>query len=615
MNTFEANRRHRVLVIDDTPAIHEDFRKTLAVSEPTDKGLLDMESELFGVSAPEPDLGSFSVDFASQGREGVDMAVRAKAEELPYALAFVDGRMPPGMDGIETIRELWQSCPDLQIVLCTASADYSWRGIQTVLGTSDNLVILKKPFDTMEVLQLTHALTRKWALSREIKGRLYKLAYYDSLTDLPNRTFFLDRLEYLLKTNKRYGHTGALLFLDLDAFKRINDSLGHGVGDELLKVISLRMLDCLRGMVPVVRLDSGDMAARLGGDEFAVILSNLEQPDTAANVALRITEHLARPITVGSHQVSVTSSIGITLFPQDGEDVETLMKNADLAMYNAKRRGPNAFLFYRDFMNVTVRKRLALEHHLRRAIAENELSLHYQPQINLTTGQVVGLEALLRWDNPELGMIPPLEFIPIAEENGLIISIGEWVLRAACTQAKAWLDQGVPLPRVGVNIALSQLIHGGFLAMVDDVLAETTLPPRLLEMEITESMLMSDPDGVARVLHKLRERGIKVAIDDFGTGYSSLGRLRDLPIDCLKIDRCFIRGISMGMRDEPILNAMIGMAAALDLRVVAEGVESAGQVDFLRSSHCPEVQGFLFSHPLSASQAEIFLRDNSRARE
>ncbi|TVQ96618.1 MAG: EAL domain-containing protein [Desulfovibrionales bacterium] len=608
----ETDQSRRILVIDDNPAIHEDFRKTLVGKAPADKTLLDMESELFGARGPEPDAGNFHVDCVPQGRDGVEAAARAKADGRPYALAFVDGRMPPGMDGIQTIKELWRACPDIQAVLCTAYADYSWQEIQSALGVSDNLVILKKPFDTVEVLQLAHALTRKWELDREIQGRLHKLAYFDTLTDLPNRTLFLDRLEHLLKLSKRYGRMGALLFLDLDNFKRVNDSLGHGVGDELLKIASRRMSDCLRSADTVARLDQPDMAARLGGDEFAVILADVERPETAANVALRLADHLAKPIDIGTHQVIVTSSIGITLFPQDGDDVATLLKNADLAMYNAKQNGPSRFLFYQEDMNVAVQKRMALEHHLGRAIANNEFTLHYQPQINLATGRLVGMEALLRWSNPELGQVSPLEFISIAEENGLIISIGEWVLRTACTQVKIWMDQELPLPRIGVNISLPQLVHAGFARTVDAVLAETGLPPHRLELEITESMLMSDPEGVARTLHELKGRGIQVAVDDFGTGYSSLGRLRDLPIDCLKIDRCFVTGISLGQRDESILNAVIAMAAGMDLRVVAEGVETPGQADFLRTSHCPEVQGYLFSRPLTVSQAEAFLREQCR---
>ncbi len=610
MMAMMKNSDFRILIIDDNVAIHEDYRKTLALKDLADKNLLELESELFGDSRPEVQTENFNIDCALQGREGIDMAIRAKNEGRPYAVAFVDGRMPPGLDGIETIRELWQACPDIQVVLCTAYSDYSWRDIQKMLGESDSLVILKKPFDTVEVVQLAHALTRKWALDQEIQGRLHKLAFYDGLTGLPNRTLFLDRLEMVLQMGKRHGQAGALLFLDVDHFKRINDTLGHKVGDHLLKLLSQRMTACLRATDTVARLHCQDVIARMGGDEFSVILPCLEQPDEATTVALRLAEQLTQPIDVDGNQVSLTTSIGITYFPEDGNDVETLLKNADLAMFNAKHKGPNAVMFYQESMNIAVMKRLTMENHLRQAIMRNEFSLHYQPQISLSTGQFTGFEALLRWNSPELGAVPPLDFIPLAEENGMIVTIGEWVLRTACAQARSWIEQGLPLQRMAVNVSLRQFLHNEFTQIVSQVLVESSLAPEQLELEITESMIMSDPPGVIRTLHELKDQGVQIAIDDFGTGYSSLGRLRDLPIDCLKIDRSFVKGISMGMRHEPILNAVMIMAAGMGLRVIAEGVETQEQVDFLRTCQCPEAQGYLFSRPLNDADATSFLQEN-----
>ena len=610
MMAMMKNSDFRILIIDDNVAIHEDYRKTLALKDVADKNLLELESELFGDSRPEVQTENFNIDCALQGREGIDMAIRAQNEGRPYAVAFVDGRMPPGLDGIETIRELWQACPDIQVVLCTAYSDYSWRDIQKMLGESDSLVILKKPFDTVEVVQLAHALTRKWALDQEIQGRLHKLAFYDGLTGLPNRTLFLDRLEMVLQMGKRHGQAGALLFLDVDHFKRINDTLGHKVGDHLLKLLSQRMTACLRATDTVARLHCQDVIARMGGDEFSVILPCLEQPDEATTVALRLAEQLTQPIDVDGNQVSLTTSIGITYFPEDGNDVETLLKNADLAMFNAKHKGPNAVMFYQESMNIAVMKRLTMENHLRQAIMRNEFSLHYQPQISLSTGQLIGFEALLRWNSPELGAVPPLDFIPLAEENGMIVTIGEWVLRTACAQARSWIEQGLPLQRMAVNVSLRQFLHNEFTQIVSQVLVESSLAPEQLELEITESMIMSDPPGVIRTLHELKDQGVQIAIDDFGTGYSSLGRLRDLPIDCLKIDRSFVKGISMGMRHEPILNAVMIMAAGMGLRVIAEGVETQEQVDFLRTCQCPEAQGYLFSRPLNDADATSFLQEN-----
>ena len=600
---------HRILVIDDNAAIHEDFRKILKKSKSLGDDLNSMEVALFGSKPQATAPAAFEIDYASQGREGLELVQQARSAGRPYALAFVDGRMPPGWDGIETISHLWRECPDLQVVLCTAYADYSWQEIRRVLGETDSLLILKKPFDNVEVLQLAHALTRKWELNREVQGRLNQLAFYDSLTGLPNRALFIDRLGHTLDNARRYNHKGALLFIDLDNFKRINDTLGHTIGDDLLKAIAGRLKKCLRGSDTIARPWTSGMAARLGGDEFTVVLPELDRAEDAGVVAQRIAEHLAQPVNLGSHQVIVTPSIGIAIFPQDGENVETLLKNADLAMYFSKHTGPNTFNFYQKSMNDAALKRLTIENHLRQASDRDELSLHYQPQFDLVTGELSGMEALLRWQNWELGNVPPIEFIPIAEESGLIIVIGEWVLRTACLQAVTWLDQGLPLHRIAVNVSVKQFTHPNFLEMVRSVLVETALAPHRLEIEITESHLVSDPQGIAVTLRALKDMHIQIAVDDFGTGYSSLSRLKEMPIDCLKIDRSFVCGIDGGTRDQSVICAIISMAAGMDLRVIAEGVETTRQVDYLRGKKCQEAQGYLFSRPLPIPQAEAFLRE------
>ncbi len=599
---------HRILVIDDNAAIHDDFRKILQQSSQEKVDLLKMESDLFGQDVLPESTTRFRVDAAFQGREGLEMLRRAKAENRPYALAFVDGRMPPGWDGIETIKRLWEVSPDLQVVFCTAYADYSWRDIQQSLGPTDGLVILKKPFDNLEVLQLSHALTRKWALNRDVQGRLRDLAFNDTLTGLANRVQFMDRFAVTLSTALRHGHKAALLFIDLDNFKRINDTLGHGVGDELLQTVAERLRRCLRDTDSIARPSLPGLAARLGGDEFTVILPEIQRGEFAATVARRIVEHLSQPMDLGQHRVLVTASIGIALIPQDGDTVETLLKKADLAMYAAKRAGSNTYGFFQDSMTALAQQRFTLENQLRHAIARKELSLHYQPQFDLLTGRLSGMEALLRWDNPELGKVPPKEFIPIAEECGLIVSIGEWVLRTACAQAAAWIAQGLDIPRVAVNVSVHQLVHVHFLDMVRDVLAQTGLPPSCLEIEITEDLLAVKPEIVLTTLRGLRALGAQVAIDDFGTGYSSLSRLKELPVDCLKLDGSFISDLAGGIPDQALLDAMIAMAAGLGLRVIAENVETHLQSSFLRDRHCPGGQGFHFSLPMPRDQAEAFLR-------
>ena len=566
----------RILVIDDNPAIHEDFRKILVKSTKPVDGLQDMRSALFGDVRQPVTLVDFEVDFASQGEEGLEMVQQAQATGRPYALAFVDSRMPPGWDGIETISHLWQACPDLQVVICTAYTDYSWQDIHRILGENDSLLFLKKPFDNVEVLQLAHALTCKWKLNREIQGRLNQLAFYDNLTGLPNRTLFVDRLTQTLAEAGRYRHKIALLFIDLDNFKRINDTLGHSLGDDLLKATAERLVKCLRTSDTVAKLSEAEMAARLGGDEFTVILPELNRIEDAGVVAQRIAEQLSQPLTLGNHQVTVTPSIGIAVFPEDGDNIEALIKNADMAMYYSKRIGPNLYKYYQESMNATALKRMTIENHLRHALEREEFTLHYQPQFDLVSSQVCGMEALLRWNNWELGNVPPLEFISIAEENGMIVGIGEWVLRTACKQTRAWLELGFHLKQIAVNVSVKQFTHPNFLKMVSEVLAETTLEPHFLEIEITESLLVNDTQEINVILHKLKEMNIKIAIDDFGTGYSSLSRLKEMPIDCLKIDQSFVNGIHGGTRDQSIISAIIAMAEGMGLKVIAEGVETTG---------------------------------------
>ena len=599
---------HRILIIDDNTAIHQDFCKILMKSHGPSNDMHDMEATLFGSQTPAIVSDTFEIDCVSQGREGLARVQKAQSEGRPYALAFVDGRMPPGWDGIETIAHLWRASPELQVVLCTAYADYSWQEIRRTLGKTDSLLILKKPFDNVEVLQMASALTRKWEMNNEIQGRLNQLAFYDSLTGLPNRTLFVESLTQTIDKAHRYNHKTALLYIDLDNFKRINDTLGHSIGDDLLKATSARLLKCVRLSDTVSRSQLGELVARLGGDEFTVILPEIPRAEHAGVVAQRIAKQLAQPLHLGNHQVTITPSIGIALFPQDGEDMETLLRNADIAMYFSKRTGPNMFSFYQNSMNADALKRMTLENHLRDALEQNEFTLHYQPQFDLATGQINGVEALLRWHNWKLGNVPPLEFISIAEESGMIVPIGEWVMRTACQQTRLWQDKGFALQRIAVNVSVNQFTHSGFLDMVKRVLEETTLDPQHLEIEITESLLVKNVQEIIDILKALRKIKVQVAIDDFGTGYSSMSRLKEIPIDCLKIDRSFVDGITRGTRDQSIISAIIAMAKGLNLRLIAEGVETTAQADFLRGNHCQAVQGYLFSKPLSTQQVDTFFQ-------
>ena len=456
------------------------------------------------------------------------------------------------------------------------------------------------------IVQLHGALQDITELQRA-EERIRQLAFIDSLTRLPNRELLKDRLSAALSLAKRYGRRAALLFLDLDNFKRINDTLGHSVGDLLLQATAERLKSSLRQSDTVSRLEGaeeqGETIARLGGDEFTVLLPEVRRSEDVASVAERIQATLSQPLVLGGHEVFITPSIGIAIFPEDGDDSETLLKNADMAMYLAKRQGRNLYRFFDATLNEVALKRLTMENQLRKAIEQNDLSLHYQPQLDLPSGRISGVEALLRWHSPVLGSVSPVDFIPLAEETGLIISIGEWVLRTACQQARRWQEQGTGLQRMAVNISVLQFVQPSFPALVARILEETGLAPESLELEITESLLMKDPEGATCTLQALKDLGVQLAIDDFGTGYSSLSRLKQLPLDRLKIDKAFVREVNLQPDDAAIATAVIAMAESMGLKVIAEGVENEAQLRFLKSKNCDEVQGYFLSRPLPVDEA------------
>ncbi len=428
--------------------------------------------------------------------------------------------------------------------------------------------------------------------------RIRFLAHYDTLTELPNRNLFTLRLREALDTCQRHDGRLAVLFLDLDRFKYVNDSLGHQAGDLLLQSVAQRFLTCVR---------SGDTVARMGGDEFAILLPGLTHNGQAAEVAERILHALHPPFTIRGQHLTVTPSIGIAFCPEDGHDEETLTKNADAAMYQAKEEGRNGYCFYTRQMSSHVSERLAIENELREALEKEEFVLHFQPQINAASGEIVGVEALLRWASPERGLVPPGRFIPIAEDCDLIVPIGEWALRAACRQNRAWQQAGLLAAPVAVNLSARQFDQGNLPELVARVLAETGLPPDLLELELTESLVMGNPERSSDMLSRCKALGLLIAVDDFGTGYSSLAYLRRFPIDRLKIDRSFIRDIVEEPDDAAIAQAIIAMAHSLRLTVVAEGVETEAQLRCLRQWECGIYQGFLYSPPLPGEEITTLL--------
>jgi diguanylate cyclase (GGDEF)-like protein len=429
--------------------------------------------------------------------------------------------------------------------------------------------------------------------------RVQYLAYCDALTGLPNRTLLQDRLSKALASARRRKDKVALLFLDLDRFKDINDSLGHPVGDLLLQEVSERLKKWAREQ---------DTVARVGGDEFLIVLTAVKELADAAVAAERLMNAMAAEFVVQGHSLGISCSVGISVFPEHGADGETLIKNADAAMYCAKESGRNNVRFFINDMNAQVVERLTLEHGLRLALEKKELFLMYQPQMNIATGKIIGLEALLRWQHPELGLVPPDKFIRIAENCGLIVPIGDWVLRTACSQSRKWQDEGLPAVPVAVNVSAVQFRQEGFCELIKRVLRETGLAPQYLELELTESLLLSNADVTLSVLQELKAMGLTLAIDDFGTGYSSLSYLKQFPVSKLKIDRSFIRDVAVKPDDAAITTAIISMTKSLNLKVIAEGVEDEAQMSFLRAHQCDEIQGYYFSKPLAVDKVADKLR-------
>ncbi|KTD21600.1 EAL domain-containing protein [Legionella londiniensis] len=726
------NTDFRIIIIDDNPNIHQDVIKVLTPHTSTDD-FVQLDKALFGENKEESFdqfLPAFQFATASQGKEGLEKIKLAYREGKPYALAFVDVRMPPGWDGIETIKQIWKIDPEIQIVICTAHSDYSWEETIHELGMSDNFLILKKPFDNVAVRQLACALTQKWLLTKEskkqtaylnqvvkeqtqsfqqslsllratlesstegvlvvdLKGniidyntRLYEMlglpksllesgeeslfheyltckmvepdsyitnldklhkhkeisnrlviklnegkifeccsqphrlmdktvgrvwsfrditeraflekkleyqATHDALTELPNRVLLYDRIRQEIANSMRYNKQFAILFFDLDRFKLVNDSLGHEFGDKLLCQVAKR----LSGMIRKV-----DTLARIGGDEFILLLSGLRHEEELMHIAVKLVNSFNQPFVIEGHELNITASIGITLYPTNGTTASKLLKNADLAMYQAKENGGNQFKYYTERLNKEAKLRLKQEMELRRAIANNEFFLVYQPQFDIRQQKFLSLEALIRWQHPKKGVILPISFIPAAEESGLIISLGEWVIQEVCKQINLWRQEGLPFMRVAVNVATQQLKQADFAETVSEILKKYKIPPEYLEIEITENVIVTHTE-VLSMVKRLKKIGVRIVLDDFGTGNSCLNYLKQIKIDRLKIDRSFVANIARSQSDEVIIEAIIAMAQSMNFKVLAEGVENQQQINFLKKKQCDEVQGFFYCKPIT----------------
>ncbi len=573
MELMKKDTEFRIIAIDDDPSIHQDFIKILT-----------------------PPI--FQIHTATRSEEGLELVQDAVEKGKSYAMAFVDIRSPSEMDGIETIKKIWQLDPDIQTVICTSSLDESWFQTLEKLGAEDNLLILKKPFDHFAVRQLACALSKKWELLRDRRHDIEFQATHDSATELPNRVLLTDRIRSSISRMHFSNQLLGIFFFNLDHFKWINDSLGHEVGDELLIQVTKRLQRSLR-------ID--DTIARLVGDEFVVLVSDFNDHGAAEKLAQKFITIFEKPFHVANREVVVTASIGISLYPQDGSTVEELLKASDLAMSRAKELGPNKFQFYTKKLIKKSLERLENEAELRRAIKNKEFFLSFQPQVDSNTGKIISVEALIRWQHPQKGIIPPMDFIPLTEETGLIVSIGEWVLRMACEQNKIWQNLNLPPIRIAVNVASAQLKQPNFAELVSKILQETELEAKYLEIEMTENIVIADSD-IINVINELDKLGVKIVLDDFGIGNSSLNYLKKIHIDSLKIDQSFVQNIHLNKSDEVIIHAIVAMAKSLNFSVVAEGVESEEQLTFLRGQRCHEIQGFYYSEPVSADNITEMLK-------
>jgi diguanylate cyclase (GGDEF)-like protein len=484
---------------------------------------------------------------------------------------------------------------DEQLAAVRRNSDgYIWRAAAGSVG----IVLLMALLGRMS-WQLAQSRLRESETKLAHAQRVEYLAYHDGLTGLPNRSMFSKLLSQRISEAHRYNRQLAVAFLDLDRFKQINDTLGHEAGDQLLREVATRLQGCVR---------DSDTVARLGGDEFVVLLPELADGKYAATVAQKILAVIAKAFTLIGHEFRVTASIGISTFPQDGEDEQTLTKNADIAMYQAKAEGKNNFQFYSEKLNANSLERLTLESSLRHALERDEFRLHYQAKRDIRSGRIAGMEALLRWEHPDLGTVAPMQFIPIAEETGLIVPIGKWVLKTACLQSVAWQKEGLPPLGIAVNMTARQFSDEYLLHDIASILETTGMNPRLLELELTESLLIHDVENTLRILTGLKSLGIRIAVDDFGTGYSSLATLQRFPLDTVKIDRLFVGGLVGASEDTGLADAIIAMGKSLSLTVVAQGVETKEQAEFLRLHACDELQGFYFNKPMPADKFAQLMR-------
>jgi diguanylate cyclase (GGDEF)-like protein len=654
----------RILLVDDNPSIHEDIKRILRSHQ--DDPLARAEADLFGdaVNPRSGRLAGIQYELASafQGEQALAMVEEAVRVGQPFSMAFVDVRMPPGWDGIETIERVRKADPCIQIVICSAYSDHSWKTIHERLGTSDWLLILRKPFDHAEIQQLACAMTEKWnlsiraslntealeamvkhhslqcqaanielaernasltevneRLSREIHARqladerIRHIAFHDALTDLPNRAFLMERLHDCIGRSKRQSnYRFAVLFADVDNFKLVNDSLGHRAGDQLLSQIALAMMNAMRTMQASIR-PSFDTVARLGGDEFVILLDDIGAIDNVACVAERVQQAVCVPLDLGPHQLLPSISIGAAISQNEYEDAVDVMRDADTALYHAKGEGKGRIALFDQAMRSRVLERADVENDLRLAIAKREFIVYYQPIVSLITGKISCLEALVRWQHPTRGLLPPDSFLPVAEHTGMMEAIGEQVLEEVTCQLADWrarFSQASNLS-ISVNLSAVQIVGNRLLKLIDRCTELNGLEPSALKIELTETTTMHNLELSRTVVAALASRGIEVYLDDFGTGYSSLSTLHTLPFAAIKLDKSFVSNLETDAENETTIRAIVMIAENRKIKLIAEGIETFEQVTVLRNLDCEFGQGFFFARPLPAHALDVLLESGA----
>jgi diguanylate cyclase (GGDEF)-like protein len=571
------DRVANILIIDDEPGIRDVLH-----------GTLNDYYECQSVASAEEALTLLSVKKFDLVISDINMGGMSGLEMIPHVKAFAPDTVVMMISGGQTIESAIEA-------LRVGAFDY----IMKPFDLQHVEAAVRRALDHHSLLEAKRRYENDLEeLVRQRTAQLDHLAYHDTLTDLPNRILFEDRLTQALTLAHRNRQTLGTLFLSVDRFKKVNDTLGHALGYRLLQEVAGRLKSCVR---------EGETVARFEGDEFAVLLTQGGDTEDVIEITSVITQALNLPFSVDGHELFITCSIGISLYPEDGVDASTLLKNAGAALYRAKEQGGDNYQFYTADMNAKALKRLALENGLRRALERSEFEVHYQPQVDINTRKIVGMEALVRWRHPELGLVSPSEFIPLAEDTGLIVPIGEWVLRTACAQSKSWQDEGFASLRMAVNLSARQFQQQNLSEMVVRILQETGLDPHQLELELTESSIMKNPESTVRTLSELKAMGVKISVDDFGTGYSSLGYLKRLPIDMLKIDQSFVHEMTTDPDDAALVMAIITLSHNLRLKVIAEGVETDEQLRFLHLLRCDEGQGYLFSRPLTVEACHQLL--------